>query len=209
LQVEGLVPISFTLKDGRYSTFLTGAEGKSFSLTSDSTSPLYVTLQSEGVPLKPSIETANYGVSLEVEWLDDDGMKISPESLKQGTTFWGHYSVAKSYGEEINELALTAVLPSGWEIENLRVTGENRPEWMEKLVMGKEEYTDIRDDRINWYFDMPRRYRYGSRRNKFDFCVKINVTYSGEFQLPAASLDAMYNPEYFARIAGKKVVVKR
>ena len=76
------------------------------------------------------------------------------------------------------------------------------------MEIGKEDYCDIRDDRINWYFDLPV-HRYSRNTQHFDFCVKINATYSGEFTLPAATLEAMYNPEYYARVAGRKVVVKR
>jgi len=56
----------------------------------------------------------------------------------------------------INEVALTQVLPAGWEIENTRLTGAAMPEWLqaETWRYGSEEYVDIRDDRVIWFFDL-------------------------------------------------------
>lgn len=67
--------------------------------------------------------------------------------------------------------------------------------------MNKENYLDIRDDRIMWFFDLK-----GSET--LDFVVKLNCINAGEFWLPGTLLEAMYNKDFKATTEGKKVYVK-
>ena len=97
-------------------------------------------------------------------------------------------------------MALVQVLPSGWEIENTRLTNESMPYWMSEFQLDQEEYVDIRDDRIMWFFDI-------DRQQKLDFVVKLNSVTVGEFYLPATIVEAMYNNNFKATKAGKKVKI--
>ena len=72
-------------------------------------------------------------------------MRIDPGTLAQGTTFWGHIRVENDE-RDIEEVALTQLLPAGWEIENTRLVPEARPHWMKEWRLNAEEYLDIRDD---------------------------------------------------------------
>jgi len=62
------------------------------------------------------------------------------------------------------------------------------------------DYMDIRDDRVNWFFGL-------SPGETKTFAVQIHTSYSGEFKWPGLVLEAMYSPDYFARIAGERVRV--
>ena len=122
--------------------------------------------------------------------------------MKQGTTFWGHFRVSKDVNRHLEELALVQILPSGWEIENIRLLGGQLPYWMEdNFRLNKEDYLDIRDDRIMWFFDMSR------YRDHYDFVVKLNAVTVGDFYLPPTMVEAMYNNKYKATQAGKRVKV--
>jgi uncharacterized protein YfaS (alpha-2-macroglobulin family) len=90
-------------------------------------------------------------------------------------------------------------LPSGFEISNERLNEYNRLEWLSSSVA---DYTDIRDDRINWFFNL-----YPNEAKIF--AVQIHPSYAGEFRWPGPVLEAMYSPDYFARIAGERVGVSR
>jgi uncharacterized protein YfaS (alpha-2-macroglobulin family) len=139
-------------------------------------------------------------IALTVKWYDDKGNTIDPTELKQGTTFWGHFHVKNvSTLGSIQEVALMQILPSGWEIENVRLLGESLPAWASSLVVGKEEYLDIRDDRVMWFFDL--------YRTEMDFVVKLNTVTLGEFDLPPTLVEAMYNDNFKAVKAGSKVSV--
>jgi uncharacterized protein YfaS (alpha-2-macroglobulin family) len=60
---------------------------------------------------------------------------------------------------------------------------------------------DIRDDRINWFFDL-------NKGQKIILGTKINPTFSGEYTLPPVVVEPMYSPEFYARIKGEIVRVK-
>ena len=137
-------------------------------------------------------------IRLDVEWLDEDGMRIDPGTLAQGTTFWGHIRVENDE-RDIEEVALAQLLPAGWEIENTRLVPEDRPHWMKEWRLNAEEYLDIRDDAINWFFDLQGR--------PLDFAFKLNAVTKGTFTLPPTQVEAMYTRDFRARKAGGTVVV--
>ena len=159
------------------------------------------------------MQTENKNLTLKVEWLNDDGIQIDPVTIKQGTTFWGHYTVGyeETGYKRIDEVALLQVLPSGWEVENTRLSGESLPAWMKKLNLNHEEYLDIRDDRVMWFFDLTQNnYKRRGRNNNqqgYNFVVKLNAVTVGEYNMPPTLVEAMYNNDYQATKAGKKVIV--
>ncbi len=203
------------LPGGQLVPFSTDALGYQMELTSGFGAPVEVHLDSantverafvaldwEGVPLRGIDQDEAGQIGLEVEWLDEDGMSIAPDTLAQGTTFWGHIRVAnRSPHHLLEEVALTQLLPAGWEIENTRLSSKTRPGWMKKWQLNTEEYLDIRDDRISWFFDLPR------RSQPLDFAVKLNAVTQGEFSLPPTQVEAMYDRDFRARKAGGTVVV--
>ena len=180
------------------------------------TKRVFTTLSWDGVPLKSNVQDEQKNLSLQVEWLNDDGMRIDPANIKQGTTFWGHFKVNAANSDKrfrhIEEVALVQVLPAGWEIENTRLTGQDLPQWMRNYQLNREEYLDIRDDRIMWFFDLHPSYqrRRGQRQqvsNALDFVVKLNAVTVGEFTLPATLTEAMYNNKFKAVKAGRQIKV--
>jgi uncharacterized protein YfaS (alpha-2-macroglobulin family) len=165
---------------------------------------VFVVLDWNGVPLKPDVEEVSKNLWLQVEWLDENGMVIDPATIQQGTTFWGHFRVGSKVRTRrtLDELALVQIIPSGWEIENIRLLKEELPGWMSKWVLNRAEYLDIRDDRIMWFFDLH------WNRKFCDFVVKLTAVTAGEFVLPPTLVEAMYNNNYKAIKKGKNVTVK-
>ncbi|HGY54881.1 MAG TPA: alpha-2-macroglobulin family protein [Caldithrix abyssi] len=163
----------------------------------------FVDLEWSGVPARSSGKSESHNLSLKVDWLDEDGNTIDPRSIKQGQTFWGHFRVQKpaNYRARIEELALVQILPAGWEIENTRLSGQTLPRWMRAWRTGREEYVDIRDDRIMWFFDL------NTYEKRKDFVVKLNAVTAGRYQLPATAVEAMYNNSYRASVQGMIVDV--
>ena len=94
------------------------------------------------------------------------------------------------------EMALTTILPSGWEILNQRlndVPTDNQNNF---------EYQDIRDDRIYTYFNLP-------QNSTLTYKFQLSASYEGNFYLPAVSCEAMYDNTVYASEPGKWVVVKK
>ena len=184
--------------------------GKSIQVILDnetSVQKAYTTLTYNGVPLESNLENKSENLSIKVKWYDDKGNTIDISELKQGTTFWGHFKVRnESSLKQVDEIALVQVLPSGWEIENTRLLEQSTPFWAEDLKLNYEDYLDIRDDRIMWFFDV---HRYSPFYNEIDFIVKLNAVTVGEFNLPGTLVETMYNWSFKASTSGQKVKVTK
>ncbi|NOZ13686.1 MAG: alpha-2-macroglobulin family protein [Acidobacteria bacterium] len=182
--------------------------GKSITVKISPSVPLkqvYAVMEWDGIPASPVVAVMPKadGMSVKVEFLNENGMPVNPASLKQGTVFWGHFRVRCHKGQAyILHVALEQMLPTGWEIENTRLSGEAMPAWSRKWNLGYANYTDIRDDRIRWFFNL-------NRSRPLDFLVKLNAVSAGKFILPATVSRAMYNKTLQAVVPGRFVSVTR
>lgn len=129
-------------------------------------------------------------LALDVKYVDMSGHAIDATRMVQGNDFRAIITVTnKNPLNEYTHLALTHILPSGWEIYPER---KNEP----------FTYQDVRDDRILTYFDLK-----GGERKQFS--VRLHATYLGEFVLPAIQCEAMYDTSVMARSkAGRTAVVR-
>mgnify|MGYP005946636901 CR=1 FL=1 len=147
--------------------------------------------------LNDTLPAISNNLRLDVKYTDMNGATISIDDIKQGTDFMAVITVGNISGTTAySNLALTHILPSGWEIYNDRLmTPEATP---------TREYTyqDIRDDRVLTYFDLRR-----SELKKFT--IRLQATYAGNFILPAIQCEAMYDGSAQARTkAGRTTVSK-
>lgn len=161
----------------------------------------FVTVDWSGLPLEYTGRNTARNLKLKVEWLDEDGLPLDISTLKQGSAFWGHFSVSNSTRNNLNELALVQLLPAGWELEHDLLSAEKRPSWMRKFNLGNEEYSDMRDDRAMWFFNLP------VYSKKMDFMLRVNAVTAGSFNLPPTIAEAMYNNRYHAEVKGRIVRV--
>jgi uncharacterized protein YfaS (alpha-2-macroglobulin family) len=68
--------------------------------------------------------------------------------------------------------------------------------------MGAADYIDIRDDRVNFYFDLQ------GKQSKV-FTVKLNASYLGRYYLSGTQAEGMYDADFFARTKGQWVEVTK
>ena len=99
----------------------------------------FATLAWSGVPLQADAVAESRNLELDVRWRDENGFRIYPDTLKQGTTFWWHFRVRNTSAAYLREMALTQLLPSGWEIENTRLSGASLPGWASDLRLGPRD----------------------------------------------------------------------
>lgn len=175
--------------------------GRQVAFTNTSSVPLFVTLEWEGIPKRGDLQPEAKNLILKTDYYDQWGNPIYVTKLTQGDTFYAVFHVDHEDDLDIYEMALVQVLPAGWEIENLRLTQGTLPQWTERFNLGHEEYVDIRDDRIMWFFD---RMQWDPG---YDFIVKLNAVTVGIFYLPPALLEAMYNNDYKVTTFGQTVEV--
>jgi uncharacterized protein YfaS (alpha-2-macroglobulin family) len=140
------------------------------------------------------------GLNVYVTYKDSQGNKIDISKLQQGQDFVANIKVVNQKNETINDVALTQIFPSGWEIVNTRFTAFG------DATTNQADYTDIRDDRVNFYFNLERSSRSGSTKT---FNVLLNASYLGKYYLPGTQAEAMYDNDYFVRTKGQWIEVSK
>ena len=174
-----------------------GNPNKSVNLTNNSNGVLYVNLINTGQPLIGDQTVKAENLKMKVQYLDNEGNTIDVSRLVQGTDFVAQVSITNpgNRGIRYEEMALTQVFPSGWEILNTRMTNVER-----FSNSNKPEYQDIRDDRVYSYFDI-------NRNAKHTYTIQLNAAYEGRYYLPTVSCEAMYDNTIQARQPGEWVEV--
>jgi uncharacterized protein YfaS (alpha-2-macroglobulin family) len=138
--------------------------------------------------------SSNRNLNVMVTYETPEGKPIDVSKLMQGTDFKAKVTVTNTSGNFIDNVALTQIFPSGWEIINTDFAGYGT------TTAQLADFIDIRDDRVNFYFDL------GSNKSK-TFTVDLNASYLGKYYRYGAQAEAMYNNEYFARSKGAWVDV--
>ena len=156
---------------------------------------LYVTLTTVSrAPVGTTVPAEENGLKLSVSWQDASGKAIRATSIPQGTEFTAFVKVTNPTPSDYRSLALSERIPSGWEILNERMRGGSGEE--------ESDYRDIRDDRCNWFFDLP----HGASKT---FSLRLRAAYEGSYTLPAITCTAMYNPQVAANTESATTSVTR
>jgi uncharacterized protein YfaS (alpha-2-macroglobulin family) len=157
---------------------------------------LYVTLTSVSrAPVGVTVPAEAHGLQISVSYKDASGKDVKPTSIPQGTEFKAIVKVTNLTPADYRTLALSERVPSGWEILNDRLRMGDAGE-------GAADYRDIRDDRCDWFFDLP----HGASKT---FTLKLRAAYEGSYILPAITCSAMYNPQVSANTESKTTAVIR
>ncbi|MCL1937550.1 MAG: MG2 domain-containing protein [Candidatus Azobacteroides sp.] len=174
------------------------SEGKLF-FTNRGKGTLYVNLVSKSKPLNDTLPAVANNLRLNVSYTDLSGKPVDITELKQGSDFVAVVEVANTNSvNDYTDLALTHIIPSGWEIFNEQMTGSENS----STVSDAYTYRDIRDDRVLTYFDLPR----GKSKT---IKVRLQASYAGSFVLPAILCEAMYDTTTQARTEAGRVKVTR
>ena len=172
------------LKAGSNNITISNLEGNS----------VYVTIVNSGILSVGEEKTVQKSLSAQMVFKGRNGAAINPAMINQGTDFVAEVVLTNTSGREIKNLALTEIFPSGWEIVNTRFTDFG------SFEENRVTYTDLRDDRANFYFDL------GGRETK-KFRILLNASYLGRYYLPGIQAEAMYDNDFMVRTKGQWVEV--
>ena len=175
------------------------ANGGKAAIKNTGSNKLYIRLIQQGQPsagedvqtrIDPDV------LQMRVGYFTLGGKQIDPASLKQGTDFVAQVNI-KNPGKRgrYDNLALTQIFPSGWEILNTRMFNST-----DAFPSSESDYRDIRDDRVNTYFSLP-------EGKEVTYYVMLNAAYAGKYYLPATYCGAMYNNSITALIKGQWIEV--
>ena len=119
-------------------------------------------------------------------FFDRDGHEMGLSSFKQNDLIVVRISLEAAYDGTVENIAITDMLPAGFEIENTRLSEMPAMKWIKEEA--EPDYRDIRDDRINMFTSASRRRR--------DYYYMVRAVSPGTYQLGPVQADAMYDGNY-------------
>jgi len=155
---------------------------------------LFVRVLNSGILPVGSEKPISNNLTANVVFKDRKGKAISVTKIAQGTEFYAEVTLRNLKNEWVDNIALSQILPSGFEIVNTRYTDFG------DAASNVADYIDIRDDRANYYFNM----RANETRT---FKMLLNASYLGKYYLPGLQCEAMYDNDFLARTKGQWVEV--
>lgn len=166
----------------------------SITIKNNKNNTLFIRVFNSGILPVGKEQPLKYNVDANVVFKDRKGNKIEVAKIVQGTEFIAEITVTNHKNEYVENIALTQILPSGFEIVNTRFTEFGNS--TENIA----DYIDIRDDRANYYFGMK-----ANETRKFK--MLLNASYLGKYYLPGIQCEAMYDHDFLARTKGQWVEV--
>jgi len=165
---------------------------------SDNSVPARFQLNYDRVPGKAVPQLTNEYFTLSRKFTDSDGEKVDLQNMMQGESYTMKLQVKRTRQTDLEHLALSQILPSGWEIINDRLDDST------ENMRDDATYTDIRDDRVLWFFPATK-----NNYNDRTFTIRIRAVTAGNFEVPPAILEAMYSPDYTVILPGNRTKIAR
>jgi uncharacterized protein YfaS (alpha-2-macroglobulin family) len=161
----------------------------SITLKNNKKNTIYVRVLNTGIlPIGQENGFQN-DVSATIVFKNRKGTTIDVSRITQGTEFVAEVTVRNQRNEHVENVALSQILPSGFEIVNTRFTDYG------DATNNIADYIDIRDDRTNFYFGLK------ASETKV-FRILLNASYLGNYYLPGLQCEAMYDNTFLARTKG-------
>ncbi|HSC36759.1 MAG TPA: hypothetical protein VLD19_02765, partial [Chitinophagaceae bacterium] len=147
---------------------------------------LYYWWQSEGISVSGAYKEEDNYIKVRRRFYDRYGRAISGNTFKQNDLVIVQLTLEKSYSGDVDNVALTDLLPAGFEIENPRTKELPGMDWIKDA--STPTALDVRDDRINLFVDL--------RYTRQTYYYAVRAVSPGIYRMGPASADAMYNGEY-------------
>ncbi len=169
---------------------------------------LRVLVSNRGIPASMDEQASEKGIKISANFLSMDNKPLDVQKLPQGTDFVAEVTVTADLAalgtRKLEDIALSMIMPSGWQIRNERLEGSSLPKGL--------DYMDIRDDRVLSYFslwqDYSWSYRYNDRsQTSVTVRVILNASYAGKYYLPSWQVAPMYDEKIYGRTRGYWVEV--
>ncbi len=174
--------------------------GKKLTLTMNGTGRVYYSIITDGIRKNGTIKTEDKNLQVRREFFDRNGMPVNLSAVKQNDLVIVKLTL-NSAVNMLENVAITDLLPAGFEIENPRLTENTNYKFISNASV--PSYIDIRDDRINLYTS----FHGGNRQQIFYYMVRA-VT-AGAFEYAPVVAEAMYDANYYSASGQTKLRIMR
>lgn len=184
LSVDGETLSTFDPSHQRFAS--EGWDNETLTLAIEGTGTAYYYWRAEGLPNTPTVDQYDRDLSVRRRFLYEDGTPINDlTAIPQGEVIVAEITV-RALAEDLQNVAVIDLLPTGLEIENPRLQSRRGIDWIAENAY-TPTYMDIRDDRIIFYGDF-----YQGQSATIYYALRA-VT-AGSFTLPPIRAEAMYAP---------------
>lgn len=166
----------------------------SMTIKNNKNNTIYVRILNSGILPIGQEQVQQNNITANVVFKNRKGATVSVTKIAQGTEFYAEVTLTNRKNEYVQNVALTQIIPSGFEIVNTRFTEFG------DATDNVADYIDIRDDRTNYYFGM-------KPNETHKFKILLNASYLGKYYLPGLQCEAMYDNEFLARTKGQWIEV--
>jgi uncharacterized repeat protein (TIGR01451 family) len=160
---------------------------------------LFYYYETEGIAANGSFIQEDKFIKARRTILTKTGSLIGMNRFNQNDLIVIKLTVSNSTGNKVENIAVTDLLPAGFEIENPRIKSIPGMSW----ITDNSYYTnmDIRDDRITYFTNLE-----GTETKSFYYMVRAVA--KGTYNQGPVSADAMYAGEYHSYFGAGKVVIR-
>ncbi len=160
--------------------------GNAMELITSGEGRLYYYWQSEGVSKSGQYTQEDNYIKIRRQFFDRYGRRISEHVFRQNDLVIVQLTLERSFSGNVYNVAMTDILPAGFEIENPRTREIPGMDWIKDASTPVS--LDVRDDRINIFDDLV--------SNKQVYYYAVRAVSPGIYKMGPVAADAMYNGEY-------------
>jgi hypothetical protein len=184
IKVNGKTVGSFSEKDISLTSKQLGSNN--IQIDTKGEGKLYYYWQSEGISASGQYKQEDNFIKIRRQFFDRYGRKLENNTFKQNDLIIVQLTLERLYSGDVENIAVTDILPAGFEIENPRTKEIPGMEWIKDASVPTE--LDVRDDRINLFVDL--------MSNRQVYYYALRAVSPGTYVLGPVGADAMYNGEY-------------
>lgn len=160
--------------------------GTNVELVTNGDGRLYYYWESEGISTSGAYKEEDSYIRVRRMFYDRNGGVIGGRTFSQNDLIIVQITLDKSYSGSVENIAITDLLPAGFEIENPRTKEIPGMDWIKDASTPVS--LDVRDDRINLFVDL--------HRPSQTYYYAVRAVSPGVYRMGPVSADAMYNGEY-------------
>ncbi len=146
---------------------------------------VYYFYEVSGINSSNDVKIEDSFLRIRRSYFDRFGREITTGTFKQNDLVVVRLTLDALNRASVENVAITDMLPAGFEIENSRITEVPELKWIKNET--KASYTDYRDDRINLFTNL---------NGVQSFYYVLRAVSPGVFKVGPAAADAMYNGEF-------------
>ena len=179
------------------------AAAEKLRLANDADITTWYAITESGFDRAPPAGELKAGIELIREYLDSAGKPV--KSVRLGDEVTVRLRIRAIDRNSVPSIAIVDLLPGGFEpVLQDAGSGDGKPGWVNRLGNGgnwRAEYADVREDRVVMY---------GSAGKEVgEYSYRIKATNSGNFIVPPAYVESLYEREVQGRAAADRITVER